>query len=136
MSLTQSQERVFAIVSVAENGIAAKTVAKQMHLSIMRISEVLRELRNLGLVKITSRGPLAVWCTLDRVARVRAAIAADVEECRSRRDQVRLAALKLQRDNADAWPEDETFRRVLRPAAGAPLPRTRAVRSVFELAAV
>ena len=44
MSLTQSQERVFAIVSVAENGIAAKTVAKQMHLSIMRISEVLREL--------------------------------------------------------------------------------------------
>ena len=119
--LTPAAQRMYDLVLTAEDGISLRTVGEQLCVNPLNLARRMRLLGSKGLVTQAGAGKNTVWCTPERQARLREKIKA---ECLQKKSEAPKSAI----------PDKPVLpvRQIVRPAAGAPQPKTSAVRSVFE----
>lgn len=71
MSLTARQRTALGMIQRAENGISGASIADAMGLQACWVTEIMRQLRKLGLAAPTSHGRGALWATPERIPELR-----------------------------------------------------------------
>ena len=117
--MNPSRTAILELVQASPEGVSARQLREQLHITKDGVENNLKWLRRQGLVKVTHRSKPAMWATSDRVAALQAAEAAKAEPP------------PLEDFEEDRHP----FVKRLVPAAQAAPLSPRGPRSVWELAA-
>lgn len=133
MTLTRRQAEVLAILKAATDGIAARAVAAQINLSQGRTSEVIRELRVLGLCEQVSGGSNALWAPSEQAAAIRERVLVAARNARLARGRA-WEAVRRQRQKQRSDDECDFARPSIKrtvPAASCPPIKRCVPASVF-----